>query len=209
MAIIKKSKSKKETKNETEEATLKFVSEEEYLKKEVAAETKSEYDNGKIVAMAGAKLNHNRIVRNLVRILGNCTVDKECEVFANDLLVHLPECKKYVYPDVVTVCGEIEIADKPKNGLDVLLNPQIVIEVSSKSTAGYDLGEKMECYLKLKSLKEYIVISSEQQLIIVYKKDESNQILLKIYKEEQEIQIGNCKLAIKDIYNKVVSKTKP
>ena len=180
-----------------------FVTEEEYLKHERLATTKSEYHAGKIVAMAGAQLIHNRIVSNLIRVLGNCAIEHDCEVFPSDLLVHLPECKKYFYPDISVVCGEVEIAEADKSGLDVLLNPQIVIEVSSKSTAGYDLGEKMECYLKLKSLEQYIVISSEQKLVIIYTKDKKNVVTLKTHKEDEKVTIGKCKIEMKEIYNKV------
>ncbi len=202
MSIINKEKEEKFRKNKT--STTPFISEEEYLERELLAETKSEYDNGKIVAMAGAQPAHNQIVSNLQGELYICLRDSDCTLYPSDMLVHLPECTKYVFPDLTITCEELVFAQKNRNGLKVLTNPQIVIEVSSKSTEGYDLGEKMKCYLKLKSLKEYIIVSTKQKLIIIYTKNKKGEIRTKIYDEnDKELKIGECKIDIDRIYRKV------
>lgn len=181
-----------------------FISEEEYLEKELLAETKSEYHNGRIVAMAGAKLNHNLIVRNLLVDLDACLEALGCEILPSDMLVHLPECKKYVFPDLTITCEEMALSQKTQRGLQALTNPQVVIEVSSESTKGYDLGEKMKCYLQLKSLKEYVIVSSEEKLVIIYTKNKKGEIRTKIYDEnDKEIKIGSCKLIMDRVYRKV------
>ncbi|MFN3317053.1 MAG: Uma2 family endonuclease, partial [Raineya sp.] len=123
---------------------LTKISVEEYLEQEAKAEHKSEYHAGETKAMAGASRNHNVLVANIITILNNCLKEKSCLVLPSDMLVKLPDCEKYVYPDLIIVCGE-EKYEKHR-GLDVLLNPTIVIEVLSESTANYDSNEKMECY---------------------------------------------------------------
>ena len=203
MAITKKEKNKfRITKSNSKETN--FISEEEYLERELLAEIKSEYHNGKIVAMAGAQPEHNQIVSNLQGELYICLRDSNCTLYPSDMLVHLPECTKYFFPDLTITCEELVFAQKNRNGLKVLTNPQIVIEVSSKSTEGYDLGEKMKCYLKLKSLKEYIIVSTKQKLIIIYTKNKKGEIRTKIYDEnDKEVKIGDCKVPIDRIYAKV------
>lgn len=57
----------------------------EYLVLEEKAKYKSEYFHGKIVAMAGASLNHSRIVRNLSALLNQAFAAKPCEVFTTDV----------------------------------------------------------------------------------------------------------------------------
>lgn len=192
---IRKSK-KKDTKTE-------FISEDEYLRREFLAETKSEYHAGKIVAMAGAAYNHGLLISRLSRHLGNCLEEKNCEVITNDLLVHVAECEKYYYPDVVVVCEKPEFAEKKKGRSQALINPQIVIEVLSKGTAEYDMGEKMICYLKLKSLQQYVIVSSERKSIIIYTKDENGDFKVKTYQENDTVLIGECKIPIEKIYKKV------
>ncbi len=65
----------------------------------------------------------------------------------------------YFYPDVVVVCGEPQFED---NSFDVLLNPVLIVEVLSPSTADYDRGEKFEHYKQLISLQEYIIVSQNR-----------------------------------------------
>lgn len=49
----------------------RFYSEEEYLHLEEKADVRSEYYRGKIHALAGDSINHNRIVGNMLIVLGN------------------------------------------------------------------------------------------------------------------------------------------
>ena len=149
----------------------RFVSsEEEYLEGEAKAKIKSEYNNGKVTHIFYSSINHSTIVSNLAGCLYSFMreTDDDCQVYLLNLLVYLPNSKRYFYPDVSVVYGKSEISRKSKKGLDALLNPKIVLEVSLKDTEGYDLGEKMRCYLKMESLKQYIVVSSEEKSIITY-----------------------------------------
>ena len=193
---IKNNKKKKSTKAD-------FISEDEYLKREFLAETKSEYHAGKIVAMAGAILIHNLVTSNVIRHLGNCLEETDCKVVNSDMLVHLPECEKYVYPDVSIFCGNPEFAEKKKGRSEALTNPQIIVEILSKGTVEYDMGEKMKCYLKLKSLEQYVTVSSERKLIITYTKDKEGDFKVKTYSENDDVLMGECKIPIEKIYNKV------
>jgi Uma2 family endonuclease len=182
--------------------TITKISVEEYLAQEAKAEYKSEYHGGEVVAMAGTSEKHNTIVTNLIVELGNCVKYKDCKVYANDLLLKLEKCNRYVYPDVLLVCGEVQL--EQHKGIDALLNPLVVIEVLSESTQGYDSNEKMQCYLELTSLQQYILIDSKKIYTQDYHKTNSGDWLLKITKNEQDkIKIQDCEISLKDIYRKV------
>lgn len=184
--------------------TLTKISPEEYLENEEKADVKSEYRAGEVLAMSGAQLAHNRIVSNLIYLLNQCLWDTDCEVFPSDMLLKLPECELFTYPDVMVACGEIQLDKDRRQGLDVLLNPSIVIEVLSKSTADYDRGEKMRCYLTLPSLQQYVLINSESFDVSTYLRNNENEWLLKIFKNlSEKIKIGDCEIALEDIYKKV------
>lgn len=131
-----------------------------YLKRERAAETKSEYYDGEIVAMAGASREHNLIVKNLITMLENQLQAKPCEVYPSDMRVQIDKKRAYVYPDVTVVCGKPEFAD---GYTDILLNPLIVIEVLSPSTHRHDRVKKFGLYRQLESLQTYLMVDSESR----------------------------------------------
>jgi Uma2 family endonuclease len=65
----------------------------------------------------------------------------------------------YTYPDISIVCGTPEFGDAE---LDILLNPNVIIEVLSPSTEIYDRGRKFQHYRTLHSLQEYILIAQDR-----------------------------------------------
>src|SRR5829696_5082670 len=109
-----------------------YVTPEEYLAYERAAEYKNEYFDGEIFAMTGASRKHNLIAGNVFGLLWQQLWGKPCEVYPSDMRVRIPSANIYTYPDVVVVCGEPEFED---GHVDTLLNPTLLVEVLSKSTA--------------------------------------------------------------------------
>ena len=81
----------------------------EYFELERTSDVKHEYHNGEIFAMAGASFDHARIVQNISRLLGNMLAGKgSCEVVTSDVRVRISDLR-YVYPDVVIVCGDPDL----------------------------------------------------------------------------------------------------
>jgi Uma2 family endonuclease len=142
--------------------TKKKLSESEYLAMERAAEFKSEFYDGEMFAMAGAGLLHNRIKDNLIFEIGSCLKGSSCHTYSSDMRVKVERTGLYTYPDILIVCGRPEVDPDQK---DTLFNPQVIIEVLSKSTESYDRGKKFLNYRRLPSLKEYVLVSQEQKLI--------------------------------------------
>ncbi|MFK7908916.1 MAG: Uma2 family endonuclease [Chitinophagales bacterium] len=134
---------------------------EEYLALEEKTEHKSEYHNGRIYAMLGGSFSHSIIGGNMTTAL-NKQIEangKKCRASNSDLMVYIESVNKSVYPDVAVVCDKPEFKDKNKI---ILLNPMLIVEVLSKSTAAYDRGEKFRMYQQLPSFKEYLIVSQDQ-----------------------------------------------
>src|SRR5208283_4661152 len=112
-----------------------FLTPEQYLEIERKAEFKSEYYQGEMFAMSGARLAHIQMVSNMMRELGVQLLDRPCEPLSNDMRVCVKPVGLYTYPDIVVVCGEPQMLD---NEFDTLLNPTVIVEVLSKSTEAYD-----------------------------------------------------------------------
>lgn len=128
---------------------------EEYLILEEKAEYKSEYRQGRIVAMAGASLAHNRIVSNIHATLYNALDSTPCDVYMSDLRVWIKAENRAVYPDVTVICGEPQLVEGRS---DTVTNPKLIIEVLSKSTAEEDRSDKFQAYWSLDSFEEYVLV---------------------------------------------------
>ncbi|SFF28468.1 Uma2 family endonuclease [Thermoflexibacter ruber] len=184
--------------------TLTHISIEDYLLQESQAEYKSEYHAGEIIAMAGAKFPHNVVVANLIILLGRCLWKGKCQVIPSDLLISLPECEKFVYADVTIVCEKVQLGEQ-RYGIDVLLNPSVVIEVLSESTELYDRVEKFACYKTLKSMQQYVLVDSRKVLVETFTRTAENDWLLKSISDKgKKIKIGDCEILVEDIYHHVV-----
>jgi Uma2 family endonuclease len=140
-------------------APAKKWTEEEYLAFERTSETRHEFYEGEIFAMAGASRNHIFIVSNLNRHLGNALASRGCLIATTDMRTKVQQNGLYTYPDVVVICGEPQFVDEQ---VDTLLNPTLIIEVLSDSTEAYDRGAKFKLYEGIQSLNTYLLVSQDE-----------------------------------------------
>ena len=178
----------------------KLVSPEEYLELERAAETRHEYIDGEIVAMAGAGLNHNLIVSSLIGNLYNLLKGKNCNIFPSDMRLHIPVNGLYTYPDVMVACGQLEFTDEKK---DTLTSPSLIVEVLSPSTEDYDRGGKFMRYRSIPSLQEYLLIDSTGILAEKFARDENGNWFLNEYRDRNAIinlKSLNVEISLAEIY---------
>jgi len=180
-----------------------FVAPEAYLDMDRQAAVKSEYCNGQIIAFVGASKSHNLIVANLVAGLHRQLLHRPCNVYPSDMRVQINQTGMYAYPDMVVTCASEQFADERQ---DILLNPIVLIEVLSESTAAYDRGDKFEHYRRIPSLREYLLVSQEPYRVDHYTRQNGTQWLLsELYDPEFRMQINSiqCELVLKDIYAKI------
>jgi Uma2 family endonuclease len=142
-----------------------YLTLEEYLAIESKAECKSEYVDGEMYAMSGASLRHNTIVANVIIELGQQLRGRPYSVLTSGMKVLMPDSRKFFYPDVSVLCGEPQFHDDRE---DIILNPTLIVEVLSESTAAFDRGEKFRAYQQLVSLQEYILISQDVNVVEQY-----------------------------------------
>jgi len=181
----------------------KLLTSAEYLAFERKAEFKSEYFAGEMFAMAGASQRHNLIVANIVRVLGNQLLERDCNVYPSDMRVKIGKINKYTYPDIAVACGEEQFEDEQS---DTLLNPAVIIEILSESTEAYDRGKKFEHYQSLESLREYLLISQDPYRVEQYvRQDGRTWTYFEFHQAADTVHLPtiDCDLSLKDIYAKV------
>jgi Uma2 family endonuclease len=152
--------------------------------------------------MAGATFEHNQIVINVGAELRALLRQKPCRVCASDLRVKIPATGLYTYPDASVVCGRPEFED---DKLDALLNPLILVEVLSDSTADYDRGTKFTNYRTIASFRDYVLISTDKILVEHYTRKEDGSWVLREFKagERFKLESVECELAVDELYLKV------
>jgi len=183
-------------------AAQTYLTPAEYLNMKRKAVTKNEYLSGQVLAMSGASNAHNIITMNTANQLYNQLVDQECEVYANEMRVRANPAVSYFYPDVVVVCGEPRFED---DTFDTLLNPILVVEVLSPSTAAFDRGEKFEHYKQLVSLQEYILISQDRVRVECYRHQGTRWLHHTFGSLEDALSLASieCEVPLRAIYRRV------
>ena len=174
----------------------------EYLALERKSETRNEYYNGEIFAMAGASREHNLTVANLLRDIGNQLEDRPCESYPSDMRVSIEATGLYTYPDVSVVCGEPRFQDRE---VDTLLNPTVIVEVLSPSTEAYDRGDKFRHYRRIDSLREFVLISQDRMMVERYTRQGKDWVLSDMTDPDQVLKLESigCQIPLDRIYAKI------
>ena len=131
----------------------------EFYEYDARATEKHEYYQGLIYAMAGASRLHGRIVGRIVTTLNSRLRDSTCEAVPADQKVRAESDDLDAYPDVVVYCDDAAFDPQHPH---TLLEPLVLIEVLSPSTERYDRNAKRAAYLKIPSLRDYLVVSQDE-----------------------------------------------
>ena len=186
------------------QAIKQFYSLEEYLELEKSKNEKFEFWDGNVWSMSGASFAHNRIVRNLNTEVDLQLREKGCEAFPSDLRIKVPDYAPYRYPDLTALCGKPEIENL--GGLELLVNPQLIVEVLSDSTEGFDRGDKFSYYKSIESFTEYILIAQHRPHVSQFVKHGDGFWMNLEYNdlsETVELKSVPCKLALSALYRDV------
>ena len=181
----------------------RYFTEEQYLALEETAEDKSEYLDGEIIPMTGGSTNHNRLAGNVYIALNLALPEQEYDVFIGDVRLWVPKVRLYTYPDVMVILGKPEYHN---NRTDMIRNPQVIVEVLSKSTRNYDRGDKFAFYKSIPTLREYILIDQTKINVEQYSKTENKRWLYSEYDEEDTALVFNSfqlEVPLSAIYKKV------
>jgi Uma2 family endonuclease len=179
-----------------------FYTPQEYLEIERRATYKSEFIQGHIYAMAGASTAHNRLTSNAHGLLHAQLRGRSCEAMSQDMRVKVSAAGDYTYPDVLVVCDP-QFDDQHQ---DSLLNPTVIIEVLSSSTAAFDRGDKWVLYRDIASLQDYILVEQSRVSVEHYSRQPDGSWKLRVYEAPEEIltlSSIDCTLRVEEIYERI------
>lgn len=190
--------------------TKQPLSLDDYLEFERREETRHEYLDGQIYAMAGETLEHSTICANLIGILHGQLKGKPCRALSPNMKVLSGRYFRgqtrglFSYPDVTVVCGEPKFHDERH---DVLTNPTLLVEVLSPGTELFHRGEKFQRYRKhLESLQDFVLVSSQYPLVELFQHQTDGFWLFSAVTEmETTVALPSiaCALPLSELYDRV------
>ena len=131
-----------------------------------------ELDHGEVVAMTPELLGHVRAKLRAVTALDDAisAAGLACEAVADGLGVIIGEDTLY-QPDAMVLCGE-RLADDAR----VTPCPLIIVEVTSPSNSRVDMTTKAADYLRLPSLRHYLIVHLAKRVVLHHRKLEDGRI---------------------------------
>jgi len=150
------------------DAQRHFYSLDEYFALEHAGDARYEYWDGEIFCMSGGSLAHGIIATNIIQCLGRKLAGTGCRAFTGDTAIKTATLPPYRYPDASMVCGETRIENI--RGVDALLNPVLIVEVTSPTTELRDLGDKRRAYQQIATVQQYLIIAQQSASVIDFRR---------------------------------------
>ena len=140
------------------------LTEAEYLKIERAAPDgpRHEFVDGRMIEMPGSSRRHNLIAPRIWQSLQALIAAREAaapprEIYLNDMRLRVPS-GRFRYPDVMVAPSPPVLLDGEQ---DTVLNPVIIVEILSPTTADTDRTAKLAEYRAISSLTDYLLIDQD------------------------------------------------
>jgi Uma2 family endonuclease len=169
---------------------------EQYLTLEEGSSVRHEYLDGEIYAMAGGTPGHAVLAATVIRLLW--PLPAGCRAATSDLRVRIPSTGLSTYPDVAVICGRTERAADDRLAV---VNPVLLVEVTSESTEDYDRGDKLRHYQDLPSVQEVLFVSHREPRLTLHRRADTGWVVVDAH-EGQTVTLAGLpvSLAVDDVY---------
>lgn len=170
----------------------------QYLEIEAQAETRHEFVDGFMFAMAGATKLHNLITSNIHSHLRAASKSTACRTYMENVKLRTPDGIGY-YPDVILTCDD-DITDL------VIRTPCLLVEVLSESTAQVDHTEKWLNYQRIPSLNMYVMIAQDRRFLEVYTRQVDGSWRYETLENTGLLKFAcvNASMTLDDVYEDVI-----
>lgn len=115
----------------------------------------------------GGSVRHSLLAGNFHIELGVALRGRPCRVFTSDLRNRVQATGLGTYPDLSVVCGRVVMDPEDDHSL---VNPVVLVEVLSPTTARYDRTEKFDHYKQIPSLQEYVLVAQDRVRVLRWRR---------------------------------------
>lgn len=188
---------------------LKRYTLDEFMEYVETHEGRYELIDGEILNMSGGTRFHERLTANLFLLLRLAADARDCEAVTAGMpvkvpaLVGRPNTAPYRYPDGSITCNEEYESFK---GIDLLVNPTVLVEVLSRNTQNKDRKDKFEEYKSIPSLRDYLLVSQREPRVTLHSKQpDGSWREAEIAGLDGEIHLPSidCRIPMRALYRKV------
>lgn len=170
----------------------------EYLATEEFSSCKREYLNGVVYAMAGGTVRHSQLGTNITAALHVRLRGKRCRPFNSDMLLRIQHGtdRRFYYPDAMVVCESNAPDERFQD------RPVVIFEVLSENTSRTDLGEKRDAYLRIPTLRAYVVVDSQQIVATTYRPTQDGVEISRATSLDEVVGLPeiDCEIPLAEIY---------
>lgn len=181
-----------------------FYTPDEYFALEHAGDARYEYWDGDVVCMSGGSREHGLISTNIILSLGLALRGGKCRAFTSDTAVKTPTLPPYRYPDASVACGELRYENI--RGVDALINPVLIVEVLSPSSAERDRESKFVAYRAIETFGAYLLVAQDTPHVTLYARLPGGDWARRDVTDPEAslaLDAVGCTLSMRDIYEGV------
>lgn len=186
------------------QAARQHISFEEYVRIEAMSPVRHEWLKGTVWAMAGGTPEHSSVAVNVSTQLAAQLRGKPCRVHSSDLRVRVKATGLGTYPDVSVICGKVQLDTQDASGTTVV-NPRLIVEVLSPSTAEYDRGEKLDHYKRIPSLEEIVLVAHDARRLGVWRRTKAGWRRVRVESGVAALHSVDCELSVAETYRNPLS----
>jgi Uma2 family endonuclease len=181
-------------------AEEKIYTIEDYFELERNLEVKHEFVEGKLIEMHSDTKIANRIAGRFLSTLYSTINQEVYEIYCKGVRLSTVKNKRYRYPDVMVV----PVVDGEDD--DMVHQAVLIAEVLSPFTEKTNRNDKLKEYSKIPSVQYYLLVSQEETVIELYKRN-GNIFEYSFYTEKTDtidFPFFDIKLTLDDIYKNIL-----
>ncbi len=181
-----------------------LLSPETYLEREAKSDSKHEYINGELLAMAGTTDIHNLIAGNCFIVLKTQLRGSGCVVFFTDIKARIEAKNCFYYPDLLVTCDPRDQETSTYKRF-----PKLIVEVLSDGTEAFDRGNKFNDYQTLETLEDYLLVNTQSQRIEHFHRQAQGWLLQTHTQGSFTLASLDITLELSDIYEDITPEKSP
>lgn len=172
----------------------------EYIRGEIRVMGAGAEDDREIREMGGGTIEYARIGIAVAYLLTDQLRGRPCAVYSSDARVRVVASDLITYPDLVVCCGSVQ---QDVDDRCAIINPRVVVEVTSPSSESYNRSGKLDHYKLAPSILDVVIVSHRDRSIEVHHRTEEGEWTIERGGPGESVHVSSigCVLDVDAVYH--------